>query len=133
MTEAQIKHMTDRFLGWKLPDNFRPDGGVLFDPDGAKKLDPRNLRYAPYGTNLLDATQAAEMVRYMLEGLPADDEAQAEQDVGLWVYSRIEALIDAKPGTPEAIELKYLAAAVESIEEYGVENCLGHKLETPND
>jgi hypothetical protein len=30
MTEAQIKHMVDRFLGWRLPETFNPDGGVSF-------------------------------------------------------------------------------------------------------
>lgn len=70
MTDEQIKHMVNRFLGWKLPENFRPDGGVQFDADAAKKLNPRNLRYAPYGTNLFDATQAEAMVRYIVEGLP---------------------------------------------------------------
>jgi hypothetical protein len=28
MNDAQIKHMVDRFLAWKLPDNFSPDAGV---------------------------------------------------------------------------------------------------------
>ena len=69
MTDEQVKHMVDRFLGWKLPEDFRPDGGVEFDADGAKKMDPRNLRYEPYGTNLLNYTQAEAMVRHMLEGL----------------------------------------------------------------
>lgn len=71
MTEEQIKHMTDRFLAWKLPEDFRPDGGVQFDADAAKKLDPRNLRYEPYGTNLLDARQAEAMIRHLIEGMPA--------------------------------------------------------------
>lgn len=70
MTEDQIKHMVDRFLSWKLPEDFRPDGGVQFDADAAKKLDPRNLRYEPYGTNLLNYTQAKAMVEHMLVGLP---------------------------------------------------------------
>lgn len=26
MTDDQIKHMVNRFLGWKLPENFNPDG-----------------------------------------------------------------------------------------------------------
>lgn len=30
MTEEQIQYMTTRFLGWRLPDDFRPDGGVSF-------------------------------------------------------------------------------------------------------
>jgi len=70
LTETQIKHLTDRFLSWKLPPDFRPDGGVTFDADGAKKLNPLNHRYEPYGTNLLDSRQAEAMVRHMLEGLP---------------------------------------------------------------
>lgn len=64
-----VEHMVNRFLAWKLPEDFRPDGGIQFDPDGVTKLDPRNRRYEPNGTNLLDARQAKAMVRYMLEGL----------------------------------------------------------------
>lgn len=60
MTEAQIKHMVDRFLGWKLPrDNFNPDCGISFDK-----------KHEPSGTNLLNAQQADAMVRYMIDGLP---------------------------------------------------------------
>lgn len=70
MTDDQIKHMRDRFLSWRLPADFRPDGGVQFDADAAMKLDSRNLRYEPYGTNLFDARQAEAMVRHMVEGLP---------------------------------------------------------------
>lgn len=71
LADEQIKHMVDRFLSWRLPENFNPDEGIHFDADAAKKLDPRNHRYEPYGTNLLDATQADAMVRYMVEGMPA--------------------------------------------------------------
>lgn len=70
MTEEQIKHMTDRFLAWKLPEDFRPDGGVEFDADAARKLNPINRRYEPYGTNLLDARQAEAMIRHLVAGLP---------------------------------------------------------------
>ena len=63
MTEEQIKYMVDRFLSWKLPDNFSPDAGISFDP-------PVSWPW-PTGTNLLDATQADAMVRHMVEGLPA--------------------------------------------------------------
>ncbi len=71
LTEEQIKYMRDRFLGWRLPEDFRPDGGVQFDADAAKKFNPNNLRYEPSGTNLFDAGQAEQMIRYMLDGLPA--------------------------------------------------------------
>lgn len=70
MNDAQIKHMVDRFLMWRLPEDFHPDCGIHFDADAAKKIDPRNLRHEPTGTNLFDAQQADAMVRYMVEGLP---------------------------------------------------------------
>lgn len=69
MTEDQIKHMVNRFLCWKLPENFSPDGGVNF----TKVLNPGTpyaFKFAPVGTNLLDATQADAMVRHMIEGMP---------------------------------------------------------------
>lgn len=62
---AQVKHMVERFLCWRLPENFNPDGGIEF-----KKRTPWPDTHHPVGTNLLDATQAEEMVRYMVEGLP---------------------------------------------------------------
>ena len=33
MTEDQIKHMLQRFLGWQLPGNFLPDAGIGFNPE----------------------------------------------------------------------------------------------------
>jgi hypothetical protein len=70
MTEAQIKHMVDRFLGWKLPENWSPDGGVSFTRFGNAGT-PHQYENLPSGTNLFDAQQADAMVRYMLEDLPA--------------------------------------------------------------
>jgi hypothetical protein len=69
-TAAQIKHMVDRFLGWPLPADFSPDGGVLYIPfSGAPS--GTNLLGAPSGTNLLDGHQAAGMIEYILRDLPA--------------------------------------------------------------
>jgi hypothetical protein len=69
MNEGQIKHMVNRFLGWRLPENFNPDAGI-----SVKKTFNDHLltptKHNPSGTNLLDATQATEMVLYMTEGLP---------------------------------------------------------------
>lgn len=66
MTDDQIKHMTDRFLTWKLPSNFNPDGGIsVRRPNYAPEV-----VWEPVGTNLLDATQAEAMIRHMVEGLP---------------------------------------------------------------
>lgn len=62
MTDEQIKHMVDRFLGWGLPYNFNPDCGINYRPlpSGA----------TPTGSNLFDAAQATKMVRFMVEGIP---------------------------------------------------------------
>lgn len=71
MTEEQIKHMANRFLGWKLPKPFRPDNRISFDPPTPLNPGtPYENDLWPIGTNLFDATQAEAMVRYMLEGLP---------------------------------------------------------------
>ena len=71
MTDAQIKHMVDRFLQWKLPENFNPDGGISFKRMFNEKT-PWPMKNEPVGTNLFDATQAEAMVRYMIEGMPTD-------------------------------------------------------------
>lgn len=54
----RVKHMVDRFLQWKLPADFNPDGGIEFKKTGE-----------PVGTNLLTATQAEAMVRFMIDGI----------------------------------------------------------------
>ena len=76
MDEAQIKHMVDRFLAWRLPSDFSPDGGISY----------ANMDYhavlGPTGTNLLDATQAEAMVCHMVEGLPAVN-SHASRDAAL--------------------------------------------------
>lgn len=69
MTEEQIKHMVNRFLGYRLPENFRPDGGIAFEKFGNKGT-PHQYTHAPSGTNLLDADQATAMVRHIIEGMP---------------------------------------------------------------
>lgn len=70
MTEAQIKHMVDRFLTWKLPKPWHPDNGITFAP--TYQFNEQAIERDPSGTNLFDATQAKAMVEYMLEGLPEE-------------------------------------------------------------
>lgn len=65
LTAGQIKYMTDRFLGWYLPKDFRPDCGINFKPGNPPHP-------GPSGTNLFDAGQAEAMVRYMVEGMPGN-------------------------------------------------------------
>jgi hypothetical protein len=56
-----VKLMVDRFLGWHLPNDFSPDAGIKF-----KRVERAGLPM-PTGTNLLTATQAEAMIRYLLE------------------------------------------------------------------
>lgn len=70
MTETQIKHMVDRFLGWKLPDSFNPDAGISFKKTFNEHT-AHPMKHEPSGTNLFDADQADAMVRYMIDGMPA--------------------------------------------------------------
>jgi len=66
MNKAQIKHMVDRFLAWRLPDNFNPDNGITaVRPNYAPEVS-----WEPTGTNLLDAMQAEAMVRHMADEIP---------------------------------------------------------------
>lgn len=66
-SEAQIKHMVDRFLGWRLPENFRPDNGISFKQVIYEGMAPENqAAHWPVGTNLFDYDQAEAMVRHML-------------------------------------------------------------------
>ena len=69
MNEDQVRHMVSRFLMWKLPENFRPDGGISFKKEFNEHLDRPPSNHEPIGTNLFDADQATAMVRHMLEGM----------------------------------------------------------------
>jgi hypothetical protein len=71
MTNEQIKHMTERFLSWKLPADFNPDAGITFDPIYNRGT-AFEMRHKPTGTNLFTYTQAEVMVRAMIEGIPND-------------------------------------------------------------
>lgn len=60
MTEEQIAQMVNRFLCWKLPNDFAPDGGISFDRAYGEKWG------MPIGTNLFTADQARAMIEHML-------------------------------------------------------------------
>lgn len=66
--EDQVKHMVDRFLGWHLPNDFNPDCGISFTQTVNESTHKHT--YELVGTNLFTATQAKEMVLYMLEQPP---------------------------------------------------------------
>jgi hypothetical protein len=68
MTDEQVKQVVNRFLAWKLPESFNPDGGIVFNPV-ANAGTQYEYRYQPVGTNLLDANQAEAMVRHIFDGI----------------------------------------------------------------
>lgn len=63
--EEVIKKLVDRFLGWKLPENFSPDCGISFKRSYNEHT-PCPSVHTPVGTNLFDAQQAKEMITYLL-------------------------------------------------------------------
>ena len=63
-----LENAVTRFLGWRLPNDFEPDGGVSFVYRGG-------ISSWPCGTNLLTAAQAREMLRFVLNA----DEAQKRE------------------------------------------------------
>lgn len=77
MTEDQIKHMANRFLGWRLPmESWNPDNGISYKrPNYHSSVDA-----TPVGTNLFSATEAEAMVRHMVEGLPKSEEPSQHSD-----------------------------------------------------
>jgi hypothetical protein len=70
MTEAQIKHMVDRFLSWKLPEHFNPDAGISFKAEYNENT-PWPMKHEPSGTNLFSAGQTEAMIRHLVDGMPA--------------------------------------------------------------
>ncbi len=54
--------MVSRFLSWKLPATFAPDGGVSFD---GQLHDPQS-HWWPVGTNLFNAIETREMLAHVL-------------------------------------------------------------------
>jgi hypothetical protein len=113
VTNDQIKYMADRFLGWKLPENFNPDGGISFERLKNPHHHPEASPFypMPVGTNLLDAEQATAMVRHMIEGMPAPPQpAQAPAPTAWRVWwvslntSRTELFEDLDKATAKARE-----------------------------
>lgn len=72
MTEDQIKFMVGRFLAWKLPEDFNPDGGITFKRTFNEHT-AHPMKHEPSGTNLFGFSQAEAMVRHMVDALPNDD------------------------------------------------------------
>lgn len=58
--------MVNRFLSWKLPDDFAPDAGITFKRvyNEISPFGPSN--HEPVGTNLFTADQARKMLEHVL-------------------------------------------------------------------
>lgn len=90
-----IDRMVDRFLGWKLPEDFGPDSYITFDREKAKQ----NPNFWPVGTNLFTAGQARQMVEHMLaDVMPEGYDTEAEGDAYMDGY--FDALIQEPPNEP---------------------------------
>ncbi|WP_287177929.1 hypothetical protein [Mesorhizobium sp.] len=101
MTEDQIKAMVDRFLMWRLPEDFNPDDGISFKATFNEHT-AHPMRHRPVGTNLLTAVQAEAMVRYMVE-----DMAEAEplpKDTSR--FKKLSNVDDATQAVPDVIEAR---------------------------
>ena len=61
--EDALERAVSRFLAWKLPKDFHPDGGMVFIPTKGRGPDSPHW---PVGTNLLTAKQARKMIRHVL-------------------------------------------------------------------
>jgi hypothetical protein len=58
LTADHINYMVNRFLAWKLPAGFDPDGGISYSGI-----------HSPTGTNLLSYEQAWAMVKFITDGM----------------------------------------------------------------
>lgn len=76
-----IDGAVDRFVSWKLPADFHPDGGISFTPDYNQHT-PWPAKHEPTGTNLFTVEQARAMFEHCL----AQSTLQESRDaaVRLW-------------------------------------------------
>lgn len=65
MERILIDKMVDRFLGWKLPEDFHPDCGISFKRE-CNEHTAYPSKNEPIGTNLFTAEQAKQMFEYCL-------------------------------------------------------------------
>lgn len=93
---ALVERMTQRFLGWKLPEHFNPDAGISFDPVFNKGHEFES-RHEPIGTNLFSHEQAKEMVEYLLEGTTLT--TQPKHSASADVVEQIAQFVEGWNGT----------------------------------
>jgi len=87
--------MVTRFLCWKLPEHFNPDGGISFVRDYNQNT-PYPAKHEPIGTNLFTADQAREMLEHVLAS-----DAEMVEAYALWsneMYIREEGQVGVLHG-----------------------------------
>jgi hypothetical protein len=73
MSDEQIKYMVDRFLGWRLPENFNPDGGISFTRIGNEHRPAWAYKNQPTEKALQFHQQRALDLERALASSPAKD------------------------------------------------------------
>lgn len=119
MNDAQIKHMVNRFLSWKLPNDFRPDAGISFKAEFNENT-PFPMKHEPSGTNLFNADQAERMVRHLLEGLPLQHNVTGtEGRQGDWMQTVTGRQFWPIDPRPEDINIEDIAHALSMMCRFG--------------
>lgn len=90
---VSVESMVDRFLSWKLPDDFYPDCYITFDRDKAASFP--NGNGWPIGTNLFTAEQVRKMLEHVI-GFNAPAQ-QAAEPVG-HAFTLLRGREDSKGG-----------------------------------
>lgn len=75
-------HLVGRFLGMKIPQTFNPDNYISFDRENASK--PNNW---PTGTNLFNAVEAEDMLKYVFKDNPVLTEYVKGTTVTPYLYN----------------------------------------------
>jgi hypothetical protein len=79
--QPTLDEMVRRFLSWKLPENFNPDGGISFKREFNENT-AFPMKREPTGTNLFDYQQAKVMLEYVIgkENINALASGQLQQN-----------------------------------------------------
>jgi hypothetical protein len=100
INSAVVERMVNRFLAWKLPADFDPDGGISF-----KQVFGQTW---PIGTNLFTAAQAKEMVRHMLDGIAVPTNSEAVSEL---VRADLERIVQMRPKNSNRVTTAHLMAS----------------------
>ena len=124
MNDDQIKHMVARFLAWRLPENFSPDGGITFKKTFNEHT-AHPMEHQPTGTNLFGYDQAEAMVRHLVEGLPSTRSKLEQVDDRYYEEARNLVVRDRKASTSylqRRLQLSYDTALrlMERLEREGI-------------